>query len=249
MDNGPKTRELEPLAAASGASFCACVQAVRGRIDTAARQAGRDPAAIGLLAVSKTFPADAVRAMAACGQRAFGENYVQEAQAKIAALADLPLEWHFIGPLQSNKTRLIAENFAWVHSVDRLKLAERLSAQRPAALPPLQVCIEVNISAEASKGGVAPADLPALARAVAALPRLRLRGLMAIPAPSEIFAEQRRAFGRVRALFDELVAQGHVLDTLSMGMSADLEAAVCEGATLVRVGTALFGQRTGRHHA
>ena len=249
MNNGPSPLQLEPLAASSYDAPCARLRAVRARIDAAAQQAGRSVSAIGLLAVSKTFSADAVRAMAACGQRAFGENYVQEAQEKIAALADLPLEWHFIGPVQSNKTRPIAEHFAWVHSVDRLKIAERLSAQRPAALPPLQVCIEVKVSNEASKGGVAPADLPALARAVAALPRLTLRGLMAIPAPGDNPADQRAAFGRVRALFDELVAQGHALDTLSMGMSADLEAAILEGATMVRIGTALFGTRTGKHYA
>ena len=163
---------------------------------------------------------------------------------KQAALRDLPLVWHFIGPIQSNKTRPIAENFSWVHSVDRLKIAERLSAQRPAGLPPLQVCIEVNVSGEASKGGVAAAELPALADAVAALPDLQLRGLMAIPAPTPEMASQRAAFRQVREAFDALRARGHALDTLSMGMSADLEAAILEGATIVRVGTALFGERT-----
>ncbi len=244
MDNGLKTRELEPLASVAGSPACERLQAVRARIAVAARQAGRDPGSIRLLAVSKTFDAAAVREMAACGQRAFGENYVQEAQDKMAALADLPLEWHFIGPIQSNKTRPITERFGWVHSLDRLKIAERLSAQRPPGLPPLQVCIEVNVSGEASKGGVAPADLPALADAVAKLPGLRLRGLMAIPAPSADPAAQRAAFRRVREGFDDLVARGHPLDTLSMGMSADLEAAILEGATIVRVGTALFGSRT-----
>ncbi|MCA1924649.1 MAG: YggS family pyridoxal phosphate-dependent enzyme [Thiobacillus sp.] len=217
---------------------------MQARISAAARQAGRDPGSLCLLAVSKTFDAAAVRAMAACGHRAFGENYVQEAQGKIAALARLQLEWHFIGPIQSNKTRPIAERFAWVHSVDRLKIAERLSAQRPSGLLPLSVCIEVNISGETSKSGVAPAELPALAAAVAALPGLRLRGLMAIPAPVSGMAAQRAAFRRVRELFDDLRARGHALDTLSMGMSNDLEAAILEGATLVRVGTALFGSRT-----
>lgn len=244
MDNGLKTRELEPSASVAGSPACERLQAVRARIAAAARQAGRAPESVHLLAVSKTFDAAAVRGMAACGQRVFGENYLQEAEEKIAALADLPLEWHFIGPIQSNKTRPIAERFAWVHSVDRLKIAERLSAQRPPGLPPLQVCIEVNVSGEASKGGAAPADLPALAGAVGRLPGLKLRGLMAIPAPEADPAMQRAAFRRVRALFDDLVARGHALDTLSMGMSADLEAAILEGATIVRVGTALFGSRT-----
>jgi pyridoxal phosphate enzyme (YggS family) len=184
-----------------------------------------------------------VRGLAACGQREFGENYLQEALEKQAELRDLPLEWHFIGPIQSNKTRAIAENFSWVHSVDRLKIAERLSAQRPAGLPPLQVCIEVNVSGEASKGGVAPAELPALAAAVAALPGLRLRGLMAIPAPASDVAAQRAAFRQVRELYDALRARGLALDTLSMGMSGDLGAAILEGATIVRIGTALFGER------
>jgi len=188
--------------------------------------------------------ADAVRAVAACGQQAFGENYAQEALAKMVALAGLPFEWHFIGPVQSNKTRQIAENFAWVHSVDRLKIAERLSAQRPSSLPPLSVCIEVNVSGEASKGGVAPAELAALVDAAGKLPGLAVRGLMAIPAAETDPAAQRAAFRQVRALFDDLVARGHALDTLSMGMSADLEAAILEGATIVRVGTALFGSRT-----
>jgi PLP dependent protein len=197
-----------------------------------------------LLAVSKTFGAAAVRALADAGQHAFGENYLQEALDKQAALRDLPLEWHFIGPIQSNKTRAISEHFSWVHSLDRLKIAERLSAQRPPGLPPLQVCIELNVSGEASKGGVAMADLAALAEAVAGLPGLRLRGLMAIPAPTPEVAAQRAAFRKVRAAFDALRARGHALDTLSMGMSADLEAAILEGATIVRIGTALFGERT-----
>ncbi len=220
------------------------LHAVQTRIADAAAEAGRDPAAVRLLAVSKTFGDAAVRALADAGQRAFGENYVREALEKQAALRDLPLEWHFIGPIQSNKTRAIAGHFSWVHSVDRLKIAERLSAQRPAGLPPLQACIEVNVSGEASKGGVAPAELPALAAAVAKLPGLQLRGLMAIPAPTPDVAAQRAAFRRVRELFDDLRARGYALDTLSMGMSADLEAAILEGATIVRIGTALFGERT-----
>lgn len=244
MDNGLKTRELEPSAVIPDSPACDRLRAVQARIAAAVRLAGRNPASIRLLAVSKTFDAAAVRAVAACGQLAFGENYAQEALDKRAALADLPLEWHFIGPIQSNKTRPIAENFAWVHSVDRLKIAERLSAQRPSGLPPLAVCIEVNVSGEASKGGVVPAELPALADAVSKLPGLSLRGLMAIPAPEVDPAAQRAAFRRVRELFDALVARGLALDTLSMGMSGDLEAAILEGATIVRVGTALFGSRT-----
>jgi hypothetical protein len=220
------------------------LRAVQARIAHAVAEAGRDAAAVRLLAVSKTFDAAAVRELAACGQLEFGENYLQEALEKQTALADLPLMWHFIGPIQSNKTRAIAEHFSWVHSVDRLKIAERLSAQRPAGLPPLQVCIEVNVSGEASKGGVAAAELPALADAMAVLPNLQLRGLMAIPAPTPEMASQRAAFRWVREAFDALIARGHTLDTLSMGMSADLEAAILEGATIVRVGTALFGERT-----
>lgn len=206
-------------------------------------EAGRDAATLRLLAVSKTFDAAAVRDLAACGQRAFGENYVQEALDKQTALQDLPLEWHFIGPIQSNKTRAIAAHFSWVHSVDRLKIAERLSAQRPPGLPPLQICIEVNISGEASKGGVPPAELSDLAGAVSKLPGVQLRGLMAIPAPTPDVPAQRAAFRQVREQFDALRARGHALDTLSMGMSGDLEAAILEGATIVRVGTALFGER------
>ena len=213
------------------------------RVADAARACGRDPAAVGLIAVSKTFGADAVAAAHACGQRVFGENYVQEAVDKIVALASLGLEWHFIGPIQSNKTRQIAENFAWVHSVDRAKIAERLSAARPDALAPLQVCIQINIGDENTKSGVAPADAPALARAIAALPRLKLRGLMTIPPASDDPAQQRRYFAELRKLKEQLATAGVALDTLSMGMSADLEAAIAEGATLVRVGTAIFGQR------
>lgn len=213
------------------------------RIANAAVAAGRDPAMLRLLAVSKTWPADSVREAAAAGQRAFGENYVQEGVAKVDELAGLGLEWHFIGPLQSNKTRLVANRFSWVHSIDRLKIAERLSEQRDVHLPPLEVCIQVNVSGEASKSGVAPADLPDLARAVAVLPRLRLRGLMAIPEPTPDVALQRARFASLRAMRNELNAAGFALDTLSMGMSDDLEAAIAEGSTLVRVGTAIFGSR------
>ena len=196
-----------------------------------------------LIAVSKTHPAEMVRAAAAAGQRNFGENYVQEALAKIAALSDLPLAWHFIGPIQSNKTRAIAEAFHWVHSVDREKIAVRLSEARPAHLPPLNVCIEVNVSGEASKSGVAPEALAALAKRVSLLPRLSLRGLMAIPEPTPDAELQRRCFRALRELKDALVGEGLALDTLSMGMSADLETAIAEGATMVRVGTAIFGER------
>jgi hypothetical protein len=196
-----------------------------------------------LVAVSKTHPAEMVRAAAAAGQRDFGENYVQEALAKIAALSDLPLAWHFIGPIQSNKTRAIAESFHWVHSVDREKIAVRLSDARPAHLPPLNVCIEVNVSGEASKSGVAPEELAALAKHVSSLPRLALRGLMAIPEPTPDAELQRRRFRMLRELKDALVGEGLALDTLSMGMSADLETAIAEGATMVRVGTAIFGER------
>ena len=223
------------------------LQAVKGRIAAACGQAGRDANSVTLLAVSKTFGPEAVRAAHAAGQRAFGENYVQEALAKIEALADLraQLEWHFIGPLQSNKTRPVAEAFDWVHSVDRLKIAQRLAEQRPAWLPPLNLCLQVNLSGEASKSGVAPAELPALAAAVAALPgaRVRLAGLMSIPEPTADATAQHAAHRRLRELREQLVAQGLALDTLSMGMSADLEAAIAEGSTVVRVGTAIFGAR------
>jgi len=219
------------------------LQQLRSRIVAAAGTAGRDPAQIRLIAASKTFDAAAVREAHAVGQVDFGENYVQEALDKMGELGDLPLVWHFIGPIQSNKTRAIAERFDWVHSVDRLKTAERLSAQRPQSLPPLEICLEVNISGEASKGGVSAEDLPALAQAVSHLPRLRLRGLMTIPAPSSDPLEQRAAFAAVRRLYEALRASGYSLDTLSMGMSGDLEAAIVEGATMVRVGTAIFGER------
>ena len=219
------------------------LQAVLARIDAAARRSGRDPGSIRLLAVSKTWPAAQVRAAAAAGQRAFGENYVQEGVDKIGELAALGLEWHFIGPLQSNKTRPVAEHFDWVHSIDRLKIAERLAGQRPTGMAPLDVCLQVNVSGEATKSGCAPAEAAALARAIAALPKLRLRGLMAIPEPVEDFEAQRRPFRQLRELYERLRADGLPLDTLSMGMSHDIEAAIAEGATMVRVGTAIFGER------
>ena len=219
------------------------LQAVKSRIAAACAGAGRDPRDIVLVAVGKTFPADALRAAHAAGQRDFGENQVQEALAKIERLQDLAPVWHFIGPVQSNKTRAVAERFDWVHSIDRLKIAERLSAQRPAALPPLQACVQVNVSGEASKSGVPPLEAPALARAVAALPRLRLRGLMTIPEPTTDAALARRRFETVRDLEAQLVRDGLPLDTLSMGMSDDLEAAIAAGATMVRVGSAIFGPR------
>lgn len=219
------------------------LQAVRERIRQAAASAGRNAEGIDLLAVSKTMPAEAVAEAAAAGQRAFGENYVQEGVDKARQLAGLGLEWHFIGPLQSNKTRPVAETFAWVHSIDRLKLAERLSAQRPAGLPPLNVCVQVNVSGEDTKSGCTLEEAPALCRAVAALPNLALRGLMAIPAPADEAAAQREPLVRLRQLFEQLNREGLALDTLSMGMSHDLEAAVAEGATIVRVGTAIFGAR------
>ncbi|MGB4346903.1 MAG: YggS family pyridoxal phosphate-dependent enzyme [Burkholderiaceae bacterium] len=212
-----------------------------------AQEAGRNPQDIVLLAVSKTFGADAVIAAAQAGQRAFGENYVQEAIDKIAAVRQaapgLALEWHFIGPLQSNKTKPVAEHFDWVHALDREKIAQRLSDQRPSDLPPLNICLQVNVSGEASKSGVAPADLPALAQAVVALPNLRLRGLMAIPEPAATLAAQREPFAQLRKLQEQLRAEGIETDTLSMGMSADMQAAILEGASIVRIGTAIFGKR------
>jgi len=224
-------------------AIAANLQAVNLSIAQAAHIAQRREESITLLAVSKGFPAAAVREAYEAGQRVFGESYVQEALDKIASLSDSPLEWHFIGPVQSNKTRAIAENFAWVHSVDRLKIAERLSVQRPQNLPPLNVCIQINVSGEDSKSGVAPGEVLALAQDVVQLPQLKLRGLMAIPAPAEGLELQRKPFARLRELMRQLNAQGLELDTLSMGMSHDLEAAILEGATIVRVGTAIFGQR------
>jgi len=225
-------------------TISAKLQAVIARIDEAARKSGRDAGAITLLAVSKTWPASAVREAAAAGQRAFGENYVQEGVDKATELAALGLQWHFIGPLQSNKTRAVAENFAWVHSVDRFKIAQRLSEQRPETLPPLQVCLQVNISGEASKSGVAVGEVGDLARQVATLSRVKLRGLMAIPAPTNEFLQQRQAFAQLCEVFEQLKCDGLALDTLSIGMSHDLEAAIAEGASIVRVGSAIFGERS-----
>ncbi len=222
------------------------LQQVVARIRAAEQRFGRPPGSVTLLAVSKLHPVSAIAEVAAAGQTRFGENYLQEALDKMKALAGLDLEWHFIGPIQTNKTRGIAGHFDWVHSVDRLKVARRLSEQRPAGLAPLNVCLEVNISGEASKTGLQPAELGELAAAVAELPRLRLRGLMAIPAPSEDFVEQRRVCARLRECQEALRSSGFALDTLSMGMSADLEAAVAEGATMVRIGTAIFGPRPPR---
>jgi pyridoxal phosphate enzyme (YggS family) len=220
--------------------------AVRARIAQACESAARPADAVRLLAVSKTFPAAAVQEAADAGQTEFGENYVQEAVEKIAALRNMTsatLIWHFIGPIQSNKTRPIAENFDWVHSIDRDKIARRLSEQRPDGLAPLQVCIEVNVSGEASKSGVAPSEVAALARVVADLPRLKLRGLMAIPEPTEDMTLQRQRFAALRGLLEALQKSGLAVDTLSMGMSADMDAAIAEGATMVRIGTAIFGAR------
>jgi pyridoxal phosphate enzyme (YggS family) len=219
------------------------LQAVRARIDAACLAAGRDPSAVALLAVSKTFGPEAVREAHAAGQRAFGENYIQEAVDKMARLADLSLLWHCIGPVQSNKTRLVAEHFDWVQTVDRLKIAQRLHEQRPSHLAPLQVCLQVNVDGGTTKSGITPAELPALARAVADLPRLQLRGLMCIPEPQPDFEAMKSVFLRARALYEDLRGAGLPLDTLSMGMSADLEAAIHAGSTLVRVGTAIFGGR------
>ncbi|MEO7336506.1 MAG: YggS family pyridoxal phosphate-dependent enzyme [Caldimonas sp.] len=221
------------------------ISAVRARIAQACAAAGRPVESVTLLAVSKRFPASAVRQASAGGLRCFGENQVQEGIDKIAELGDLRTvaEWHLIGPLQSNKTRPAAEHFDWVHSIDRLKIAERLAEQRPAALAPLQVCLQVNISGESTKSGMAPDDVAAVAAAVASLPRLTLRGLMAIPEPVGGFEAQRRPHRELRELFESLNRSGHALDTLSMGMSDDLEAAIAEGATIVRIGSALFGDR------
>lgn len=219
-------------------------QAVQQRVLAAARAAGRDPATVRLLAVSKSMPADAIRAVYAFGQRAFGENYVQEAMGKMTALADLPeIEWHLIGPLQGNKARAAAAHFAWVESIDRLAIAERLSATRDTRQGPLDVCVQVNISAEATKSGIAPAAALSLARAVSSLPRLKLRGFMGIASPITEMSRQRAQFRVLREMLDAARAEGLMLDTLSMGMSSDLEAAIAEGATLVRIGSALFGPR------
>ena len=226
------------------------LQAIHAAIEQAVDTVQRRAQDVQLLAVSKAFSASEIRAAYQAGQLAFGESYVQEALDKLSVLRDLPLQWHFIGPIQSNKSRAIAENFCWVHSVDRLKIAERLSAQRPPNLPPLNVCIQVNVSGEASKGGVAPDELEVLAQDVARLPRLNLRGLMAIPAPvpgslsaSDALEAQRKPFARLREMSQQLHRSGMALDTLSMGMSDDMVAAVMEGATIVRIGTAIFGHR------
>lgn len=219
------------------------ISAIRNRISSACQQAGCSPDSVVLLAVSKTFDTNAVAAAYAAGQDAFGENYIQEAVEKITMLRHLPLVWHCIGPVQSNKTRLVAEHFDWVQTVDRLKIAQRLSSQRPEHLPPLQVCIQVNVDAGPTKSGVAPEATLALAREVAGLPRLRLRGLMCIPEPAADFATACALFRKAKALFDQLNHCGLQLDTLSMGMSADLEAAIASGSTMVRVGSAIFGQR------
>jgi len=223
------------------------VQQVSALIAEAARGVGRDPASVLLLAVSKTFGPDAVIEAAEAGQRAFGENYLQEAldkQQSVQTLRpDLALEWHFIGPIQSNKTRPLAEHFAWAHAVDREKIARRLSEQRPPNLPPLNICLQVNVSGEDSKSGIAPTEVLALARAVTTLPGLRLRGLMAIPEPAEDVESQRKPFALLRALQQQLTEAGIPTDTLSMGMSADMDAAIAEGATIVRIGTAIFGKR------
>jgi pyridoxal phosphate enzyme (YggS family) len=219
------------------------LQAVRDAIAAAAIAAGRHADEVSLLAVSKTFPHSALREAYQAGQTCFAESYVQEALDKIAALHGLAIEWHYIGPIQSNKTRPIAENFSWVHSVDRLKIAERLSEQRPVHLPPLQLCLQVNISGESSKSGVPPREVDALAHDIAKLPNLKLRGLMAVPAPGDAVAAQRVPFAQLRQLRDRLNLQGLQLDTLSMGMSHDFAVAIAEGATIVRIGTAIFGGR------
>jgi PLP dependent protein len=224
-------------------TIAAKLQRVRERIAAACALAQRPVNEVTLLAVSKTFGPDAVREAHASGQIAFGENYIQEAVEKIEMLRDLPLEWHCIGPIQSNKTRLVAAHFAWAHTIDRLKTAQRLAEQRPESAPPLQVCIQVNIDGAPTKAGVAPNEVLALAREVAALPRLELRGLMTIPEPAADIAAQKAVHLRTRALFDELRRAGLAIDTLSMGMTADLEAAIAAGSTMVRIGTAIFGGR------
>lgn len=228
-------------------SITSNLQQVWQDVNLATAQAGRDPASVSLLAVSKTFGPEAVIEAAGAGQTAFGENYLQEAidkqQAVHTVRPDLVLEWHFIGPIQSNKTRPIAENFSWAHAVDREKIARRLSEQRPTNLPALNICLQVNVSGEASKSGVSPEDLPALAQVVATLPNLRLRGLMAIPEPAADFESQRKPFALLRALQQQLAAIGIITDALSMGMSTDMAAAIAEGATIVRIGTAIFGKR------
>jgi len=223
--------------------FSASLANVRARIETAARRAGRDPASVRLLAVSKQQTADSIRRLAGEGQTDFGENYAQEALPKIAELRDMPLDWHYVGQLQSNKTRPIAEQFDWVHTVDRERIARRLSEQRPTYSKPLEVLLQVRLDENPAKGGVAPSELQHLADATANLPKLRLRGLMCLPEPTDDPVRQRAPFRRLRELLEALNDRGHELDCLSMGMSGDLEAAVLEGATIVRIGTALFGPR------
>ena len=225
------------------ATIASNLQAVRARIERAAQAVGRQSGDIALVAVSKTFPAEHIAQAYAAGQRAFGENYAREAVEKITKLGKLPVEWHFIGPIQSNKTSAIATHFQWVHSVAREKIAQRLDAARPEGLPPLNVCIQVNVSGEAAKSGIEPGEELKLAEAITRLPRLKLRGLMAIPEPTSDAALQRRRFARLRELKEQLAARGLALDVLSMGMSDDLETAIAEGATIVRVGTAIFGRR------
>jgi PLP dependent protein len=224
-------------------TITANLQAVRGRIEAACNAIGRDPRSVQLVAVSKTFALEAIREAARAGQRDFGENYAREGAEKIHALSDAALVWHYIGPIQSNKTGAIAQDFDWVHTVDRDKVAQRLSDARDARRPALQVCIQVNVSGEATKSGVAPEAVSALAKRVAVLPRLKLRGLMAIPEPTSDVALARRRFAQLRSIKEDLGRDGLALDTLSMGMSADFEAAIAEGATMVRVGTAIFGER------
>ncbi len=224
-------------------SIAPSLQAVNARVARVAQSVGRQPDEITLLAASKTNPAERVREAWLAGQTIFGENYLQEALVKISALADLPIEWHFIGPIQSNKTKRIAENFAWVHSVDREKIADRLSKDRSESLPPLQVCLQVNVSGEDNKSGVAPEEVASLAAHIVRLPRLKLRGLMAVPELTTATALQRDQFHMLRELFDQLMRDGYELDTLSMGMSEDMDIAIAEGATMVRVGTAIFGPR------
>lgn len=243
MTSGPGPTDGHGDRASRHVALAERLARVRERIGRACAAADRRAETVSLLVVSKTFSADDVLAVAALGQRDFGENYLSEALPKIEQCAGRPLVWHFIGPIQSNKTRPIAEHFDWVHSVDRPKIAERLAAQRPPGLAPLNLCIQINISAEPTKSGCSPADALTLARIVAALPELRLRGVMAIPAPSDDPVAQRAAFARVRQVIEQWRADGLRPDTLSIGMSADLEAAIAEGATIVRVGSAIFGAR------
>jgi pyridoxal phosphate enzyme (YggS family) len=224
-------------------SIAQSLEEIRNRVTVLERRYGRGPGEVSVLAVSKTKPPEAVRAAAEVGQRDFGENHLQDALTKLDSLEDLDLVWHFIGPVQSNKTRVIAARFDWVHSIDRAKIARRLNEQRPGGLPPLNVCLQVNVSGEASKSGVGPDEVEGLARAVSELPRLRLRGLMTLPRPCEDLEEQRRPFATLRGIGESLNAGGLALDTLSMGMTNDMEAAIAEGATIIRIGTAIFGAR------